>query len=335
MSPTFLLRRLCVAIPTLIGVGIVVFILLRVVPGDPIAMMIPSNATAADIANLRHVYGLDRSIPAQFAAWSWDLLRGDLGTSISLRQHVVGLILERLPATFELAGVALVIGLAGAFLLAFFGTLWSRRWPETVVDTIGGIGQAIPDFLWGLVFILILGVLVPVMPISGRIDPNIETSFHTQFYIVEALLTGQFTLLYDLLWHLALPAIALSLPLMAIISRVLKAALLDAMQQDYILLTQVRGFSRTRIILREALRNAVIPTLTLIGVQFNFLLGSTVLIERIFSYPGVGNMAIGAVLNRDLPLIQGLILTYAILFIAVNIIVDGGVVLLNPRLRHA
>jgi peptide/nickel transport system permease protein len=304
-----------------------------VVPGDPIAMMIPSGGTEADVANLRHVYGLDRSIPEQFVAWTASLLRGDLGTSISLHQGVVGLILGRLPATIELALLALIFGLIGAFLLAFIGVYWAGRWPEAVIDAIGGIGQAIPDFLWGLVFILTLGVLIPIMPISGRIDPDIETNFATQFYLLETLLTGQFALLADLLWHIALPTIALALPLMAIISRVLKTALLEAMQQDYVLLARIRGFSRGRIILREALRNAVIPTVTLVGVQFNFLVGSTVLIERIFSYPGVGNMAIGAVLDRDLPLIQGLILTYAILFIATNIIVDGSYQFLNPRMK--
>jgi ABC-type dipeptide/oligopeptide/nickel transport system permease component len=334
MTGTFLLRRLVLAVPTLIGVATVVFVLLRVVPGDPIAMMLPSGATEADIASLRHLYGLDRSIPVQFGVWAWSLLRGDLGVSITLRQGVLGLILTRLPATLELSGLALLLGLAGAAKLAFIGVYWTGRWPEAVVDTIGGIGQAIPDFLWGLLFILTLGVLVPVMPISGRIDPEIETKFVTQFFLIESLITGQFQLLGDLLWHIALPAIALSLPLMAIISRVFKASLHEAMRQDYVLLARIRGFSRARIILREAARNAIIPAVTLVGVQFNFLLGGTVLIERIFSYPGIGNMAIGAVLDRDLPLIQGLILTFAVLFIITNFIVDGSYVLLNPRLRH-
>lgn len=334
MSGGYLLRRLVLAVPTLLGVAIIVFVLLRVVPGDPIAMMLPPGARAEDIENLRRLYGLDQSIFVQFMRWLPAVLHGDFGTSISLRQSVLPLILDHLPATLELAGLAFVIAGILGFALGLVAVYWRGRWPEALVDGIAGFGQAVPDFLWGLVFILLLGVAWPVLPISGRIDPSLDVTFYTNFYLVESLLRGEFSLFLDLVEHIILPAVALALPLAAIVARVLKSSLAEAMTQDYALMAEARGFSRWHILLREALRNAAIPTVALSGVQLTFLLGGTVLIERIFSYPGIGNLAIGAVIDRDLPLIQGLILTFAVLFLVVNLLIDTTYVLLNPQVRH-
>lgn len=335
MGSGFLLRRLLLAIPTLAGVAVIVFILLRVVPGDPIAMMIPPGAGAEDIERLRSLYGLDRSIPAQFGLWVADLARGDLGTSISLRQGVVGLILDRLPATLELALVAALMAILLGGSSAVAAAYWRGRWPERSVDALGGFVLAVPDFLWGLGFILVLGVLVPLLPISGRLDPRQAQDFATGFFLLESVLRLRVALAGDLLRHITLPALALALPLAAMIARVLKAALIEALAQDYAQMAAALGYSRLRIVLVEALRNALVPTVTLTAVQLTFLVGGTVLIERIFAWPGIGNMAIAAVIDRDLPLIQGLILTFALLFIAINLIVDAAYRWLDPRLRHA
>ena len=334
MSAQFLLRRLILVVPTLFGVSVIVFILLRVVPGDPIAMMTPPGATQADIDHLRQLYGLDKTILEQYLIWFREVLHGDFGISISLRQDVVDLILSRLPATLELAFSAMLIAVVLGILLALAGTYWQGRWPEILVDGVTGLTQAIPDFLWGLIFILALGVFWPILPISGRIDPRLSVEFVSQFYFLETILRGNFALLLGLFNHLILPAVALALPLTAVIARTLKASLREVMTQDYVLLAQIKGFGNWRILIVEALRNALIPTVALSGVQFNFLLGGTVLIERIFSYPGIGNMAIGAVIDRDLPLIQGLIITFAIMFIIINLMVDMSYRLLNPKVAH-
>ena len=159
-------------------------------------------------------------------------------------------------------------------------------------------------------------------------------TFVSQFYLVESLVRFDLPTFLSLVTHLVLPAAALALPLVAMIARTLKASLAEAMTQDYVLLARINGFSRWRIIIGQALRNALIPTVTLTGVQFTFLIGGTVLVERVFGFPGIGNMAIGAVIDRDLPLIQGLVLTFAVLFIAINLLVDLSYVLLDPRLRH-
>jgi ABC-type dipeptide/oligopeptide/nickel transport system permease component len=329
-----IIRRLVLIPPTLFGVCIIVFVLLRVVPGDPIAMMIPPGATPVDINRLRAFYGLDQPILQQFITWFGQALSGNFGRSISLHQNVFELVLARLPATLELSLLATLIATALGVMVALTGVYVRGRRLEWVID--GGIGVflAIPDFLWALILLLLFGVLIPLLPISGRIDPQLDVAFQTNFYLLESLLTGRLDVAIALLQHMILPAVALALPFAALVARLLKASLAEAEDQDYAQIARARGFSRPAILLREVFPNALIPTVALGGVQVTLLLGGTVLVERIFSYEGIGNMAIDAVINRDFPLIQGLILTFAVLFIALNLAVDLVVRLLDPRLRH-
>jgi len=329
-----LLQRLGMAAITMIGVAVIVFVLLRVVPGDPIAMMISPGASPSDIAALRAHYGLDAGLLAQFVVWARDLAHGDLGTSISLHRHVLELLAERLPATLELAMASLVFAAALGGAVAVFGALIADTAMAPLVDAVNGLFLAVPDFIWAFLLVLAFGVFAPVLPLSGRIDPSLGVRFVTPFYLIESLLTLRFSVLVDIARHMIMPTLALGLPLASIITRVLKESLREAMVQDYVLLARLKGMSRLRLVLQEALRNAVAPTLALTGVQFTFLIGGTVIIERIFSYPGIGNMAVDAVINRDLPLIQGLTLVFGALFIVVNILVDLLVVATNPRLRH-
>jgi peptide/nickel transport system permease protein len=319
---------------TFFGVAVVVFVLVRVAPGDPIAMMIGPGATPEDIANLRALYGLDKSIPAQFAIWLGHLLRGDFGTSISLRESVTAVVLGRLPATLELAFLALGIAILIGGSMAVLAARWRGTATEAGVDLFNGIALSIPDFLWGLTFILLFGVAIPIFDISGRVTPTLELPFVTPFFLIESVVRLRFDLTLDLLGHMLMPALALALPLAAVISHVLKTSVKEAMHQDYALIARTKGFSETHVILREALRNAVTPSLTVIGVQFTFLIGGTVIVERLFSYEGLGNLAIDAVINRDLPLIQGIVLLFAVIFVGVNLAVDLCAVALNPKLRH-
>ena len=319
---------------TFFGVAVVVFVLVRVAPGDPIAMMIAPGASAQDVANLRALYGLDKSIPAQFVIWFGHVLRGDFGTSISLRESVTEVVFGRLPATLELAFLALIIALAIGGAMAVLAARWRGTATEAGVDLFNGIALSIPDFLWGLTFILLFGVALPIFDISGRVTPTLELPFVTNFFLLESLARLRFDLTLDLLGHMLMPAMALALPLAAVVAQILKTSLKEAMHQDYCLIARTKGFSETYVLLREALRNAVTPSLTVVGVQFTFLLGGTVIVERLFSYEGLGNLAIDAVVNRDLPLIQGIVLLFAVIFVGVNLAVDLCYVALNPRLRH-
>ena len=329
------LTRLATTLVTLFGVAVIVFVVIRVVPGDPIAMMLPPMATAEDIGRLRALYGLDKSIAEQFLIWLGGVLRGDFGTSITMRQPVLGLVLGRLPATLELSVMALVIAVIWGGALALIGTRFRDGRAEAAIDVGNGMALSVPDFLWGLVLILLFGVLWPVFHISGRVSPSLELPFTTDFYLIESVLRLRFDLWADIVSHMFMPAVALALPLAAIIAQLLKQSLKETMHLDYVTLSRTKGYGETHVITREALPNAVLPTLTLVGVQFTFLIGGTVIIERLFSYEGLGNMAIDAVINRDLPLIQGIVILFAVIFTGVNLVVDLLYTVLNPRLRHA
>ena len=334
MEKGAVIRRLLLVLPTLFGVAVVVFVLLRVVPGDPVAMMIPPGASQADVDRLRALYGLDLPIFDQFIVWLKAVAVGDFGTSISRRQPVLNLVLNRLPATLELVMVATFIAIALGAAMAIAGAYFRRRAAEWGIDGLVALLLAIPDFLWGLLFILVFGVLWPILPISGRIDPRLGAQFVTGFYLVESIVTGNWHVAGNLFRHAILPAVALALPLAAILTRVFKASLGEAELQDYAQVARSRGYTRGRVLLREAMPNAAIATVNLAGVQLTFLIGGTVLVERIFSYEGIGNMAVDAMINRDLPLIQGLVLTFAVLFIALNLAIDLLTNWLDPRLQH-
>ncbi len=330
---TFLLRLLTTAI-TLLGVAVIVFVVIRVVPGNPIAMMLPPGATEADIASLTALYGLDKPIFQQLLIWGGGVLHGDLGTSITTRQPVLALVLGRLPATLELSAMALVIAILLGGAAALTGTKARGTRLEAGIDVANGMALSVPDFLWGLVLMLVFGVFWPVFHISGRVTPSLDLPFSTNFYLFESLLRLRFDLWADIVSHMFMPAVALAIPLAAIIGQLLKQSLKETMHLDYVTLARTKGYGETHVITREALPNAILPTLTLVGVQFTFLIGGTVIIERLFSYEGLGNMAIDAVINRDLPLIQGIVLLFAAIFTGVNLVVDLTYAALNPKLRH-
>ncbi|KAE9627295.1 ABC transporter permease subunit [Parasedimentitalea maritima] len=319
---------------TLIGVAVIVFFIIRIVPGNPIAMMLPPGAGEEDIARLKALYGFDKTLPEQFLIWVRGILGGDFGTSITSRQPVMSLVLGRLPATLELSIMALVMAVMIGGTLALIGTRQRGGKAEALIDVTNGVSLSVPDFLWGLLFILLFGVLWPVFHISGRVSPALDLPFVTNFYLFESLLRLRFDIWLDLVSHMFMPALALAIPLAAIIAQLLKQSLKETMHLDYVTLARTKGYSENHVILREALPNAILPTLTLVGVQFTFLIGGTVIIERLFSYEGLGNMAIDAVINRDLPLIQGIVILFAVIFTTVNLLVDLTYALLNPRLRH-
>ncbi len=333
-SPYIIVNKLFTILITLFGVALIVFVVLRLAPGDPIALLVGPGASDEDIASLRALYGLDKSIIHQFFIWLGKVVQGDLGISISLRQNVADIVLSRLPATLELSLLALIFSLILGGGISIIGVLYRNSKVEVIIDIIKGFILSIPDFLWGLVLILLFGVFFAVFPISGRISPHLEFDFITGFYLLEALLRLRFDIVGDLLSHMLMPAIALALPLSAVFNHLLKQSLKEEMLRDYATLAVARGNSDLRIITREAMPNAILSTLTLTGVQFCFLIGNTVIIERLFSYEGLGNLAIDALINRDFPLIQGIILQFAIIFIIINIIIDILHLVFDPKLRR-
>ena len=316
------LRRLLLAIPTLLLLSMVVFVVLRMLPVDPLAMLLPASATAADAAALRQQLGFDKPIPQQFLIWLWEAVNGNLGSSINFRQPVVQLMLAAVPATLELTLtgllLALVISVPGG-VLAF--VLHQRR-HEAAADLIVALMQSIPAFLWSLLLILAFGVFWPVLPFSGRVGDGVTLPDITGFALVDLLLVGRFEAWLSAVSHLLLPALALALGFAPLVIRVLRSSLIDAANEPYVEVARLRGLSETRILWRHMLKNASLPTITMIGVQFGFLFGGALLVEMIFGFPGVGNLMVQAVKGNDLPLIQGIALIFCVLMLVITVIVD-------------
>jgi ABC-type dipeptide/oligopeptide/nickel transport system permease component len=326
-------RRTLAAIPILLVVSALLFCVLRVLPVYPAAMSLPPTATIAEVEAKRREMGLDRPLPQQYLIWLNDALHGDFGLSIHFRREAGALVAQTLPATIELAVSAMVV----ATILGVGGGLLLFHVRGTVLEALTDMGSilllSIPEFLWGLILLFLFGVMLQVLPFTGRLSPGLSQPHITGFLLLDALLVGRFDIFLNAWQHLILPAAALGLAFSPAIMRVLRSGLFDVYHEDYIQQARLRGLSEGRVLLGHALKNAALPTLTLAGVQFGFLFSGTLLVEVIYSYPGMGNLMVDAVRNADLPLIQTVGLTYCIVVLVINTVVDGCYVVLNPKLR--
>ena len=330
-----LARRLISAIPILLAVSALLFYVLRVLPVDPAAMSLPPMATLKEIAAKRHEMGLDKPLPQQYWIWLVDALHGDFGRSIQFRRDSATLVANALPATIQLAGVAVLI----AAVLGVGGGLIMFRLRDTVfeplADMVSIVLLSIPDFLWGLILLFVFGVTLHFLPFTGQVSPGLPAPRMTGFLLLDSLLAGRFDVFWSACQHLILPAAALGLAFSPTIMRVLRSSLFDVYHEDYIQQARLRGLSESRVLIRHGLKNAVLPTLSLMGVQFGILFGGTLLVEVIYSYPGLGNLMVDAVRNADLPIIQAVGLTYCIVVLIINTVVDALYMVLNPKLRIA
>jgi len=327
------LRRVLVAIPLILLVSVLVFIVLRLIPADPVSMAVPPNATREEVEAVRREMGLHLPIIQQYAIWLGQVVQGDFGRSIAFGQPVLRLIGQSLPATIELAALAALlataIGLIGGLVMFRL-----RGGPgEGPADLSSILIMSVPEFLWALFLILIFGVAFNILPFAGRLGPGETVPTVTGFLLLDCILAGKFGALLSALEHMILPAVALALGTAPLIMRVLRSSLLEVIHEDYIVMARLRGLPERRVITRHAFKNAFLPTLTLMGVQFGFLFGGTLLVEVIYSYPGLGNMMVEAVRNTDLPIIQGAALIYALAVMSINLSVDIAYILLNPKLR--
>jgi ABC-type dipeptide/oligopeptide/nickel transport system permease component len=326
-------HRLLAAVPILLVVSVLLFCVLRVLPVDPAAMSLPPNATIAEVEAKRREMGLDQPLALQYLIWLKAAVHGELGNSIHYRRDVGRLVAETLPATLELAIVSMII----ATILGLAGGLLLFRLRGTPAEAAGDLGSmlllSIPEFLWGLILLFLFGVVLQVLPFTGRLAPGMLRPNITGFLLIDTLLAGRPDMFLSAVRHMILPAVALGLAFSPTIMRVLRSSLIDVYHEDYIEQARLRGLSETRILLGHALKNASLPTLTLAGVQFGFLFGGTLLIEIIYSYPGLGNLMVDAVRNADLPIIQAVGLTYCVVVLIINTLVDGLYLVLNPKLR--
>jgi peptide/nickel transport system permease protein len=296
-------------------------------------MSLPPTATLAEIEAKRREMGLDQPLPRQFLIWLAAAAHGEFGRSIHFRRDAGAMVRETLPATAELAIAAMLI----ASVLGLGGGLLLFRARGTALEPVGDLAStvllSIPEFLWGLLLLFLFGVIFQLLPFTGRLSSGFVRPEITGFLLLDTLIAGRPDMFGDALLHLVLPAFALGLAFSPAIMRVLRSSLLDVYQEDFIQQLRLRGLSERRILVPHAFKNAILPTLTLMGVQFGFLFSGTLLVEVIYSYPGMGNLMVDAVRNADLPIIQAVGLTYCVVILFITIVVDCLYLVLNPRLR--
>ena len=331
----FLLRRLGLVVPTFIGITLAVFALIHLIPGDPVeALSGERGMTDERYRRLIHEFGLDRPLWAQYGDYVWKALHGDLGLSTITHEPVFAEFMARFPATVELSLMAMLFALAiGIPAGIVAATKRNTVWDYSVMGE-ALTGYSMPIFWWGLLLILTFSVGLGWTPVSGRIAIQYDIAPVTGFMLVDALFSSDKGALSSALSHLILPAVALGTIPLAVIARMTRSSMLEVLREDYVRTARAKGAGRFRVVAIHALRNALIPVVTTIGLQVGTLLAGAILTETIFSWPGVGKWLVEAIHRRDYPAVQGGILMTATIIIGVNLIVDALYGVINPRIRH-
>jgi peptide/nickel transport system permease protein len=301
----YLIRRLLLTMPVLVGVATLVFALIHFIPGDPAQAMLGEGASPADVAQLRERLGLDRPLIAQYGSFLRGVLHGDLGVSLRNDQPVTQQILERMPATVELALASMAVAVLIAVPLGIIAAVWRGTFADYTAMTLSLVGISVPNFWLGPLLAIVFAVELGWLPVGGR----------------------------GTLAHLILPAVTLGAALAAILARMTRASLLEELREPYVLAARAKGASRARAVLHHALRNSLIPIVTILGLQFGVVLTGAVITETIFAWPGIGRLLIQSISFRDYPLVQGCVLLIAVTYVGVNLITDLTYGFLDPRIR--
>jgi len=330
----YVVRRLVQAIPVFLGVTFVVFLLMYLTPGDPVELYMGRAGIVSpeEIARVRRELGLDRPFAEQYGRFLWGIVRGDLGLSIVHRRSVGHLILERLPATVELTLFAALIALVVAIPAGVIAAVRRNTWLDAAGTITSLLGVSMPGFWLGLILIIIFSVTLRVLPVAGRTAYGTGLEPRTGFLLLDAALQGNGPAFVDVLRHLMLPALALSAGMMAMTTRLTRSSLLATIHQDYVRTARAKGAPERQVIVRHALRNALLPVVTAVALNLGALLGGNMIIETVFAWPGLGRLVVEAVNNRDYPLIQGCVLVYAMTYVFLNLVADLSYAYLDPRI---
>ncbi len=328
-----LARRIIGAIPVLLGISFIVFLLLHLAPGDPVLLLLGDDATPAEVARVNHEWGLDQPLMVQYWQFISRACVGDFGMSLKFGEPVTKLVLERLPATVELALVSLIVAIVIAIPIGIYSAIHRDSLLDHAGTSVALIGVSLPHFWLGIMLIYFLGGQLNLLPVAGRIDYGIDIKPITHLYLVDSLLTGNFAAFWNALQHLIMPAITLGTALAAIVTRITRSSILDVMRQDYVMTARAKGLSERVVIWRHILRNALITVITILGLQLGALLNGAVITETVFSYPGIGDLLIQSISVRDYRLTQVLILFFGIIYFIVNMLVDLLYTLVDPRIK--
>ena len=321
---TFLARRLLQSIIVLIGVTLISFISLQM-GGDPTYLFVSENASTEEIQRAREMLGFDRPLYVQYLSYIWNAMQGDFGNSLSYRQPAIEVVLAVLPATIELTFFSLVLAIGLSIPLGIYAALNRGKPVDGGIMTFAMIGQSIPNFWMGIMMILFFGLYLRWFPISGHV-PFLEPLFEGDF-------ATAFSNLPRSIYYMIMPAVAVGTYTLARNARLVRSSMLEVLQQDYVRTARSKGISERRVVIHHAMRNAWLPVVTMIGLEFGFLLGGVVVVETVFSYPGIGRLVFNAINQRDIPVVQASVILLAVIFILLNLIVDMIYARLDPRVK--
>lgn len=331
----FILRRLSLLIPTFIGVSLVAFFFIRLLPGDPVLLLAGERGISPErYAELMYRYGFDLPLWQQFISYFTDLLHGDFGTSISTKKPIFTEFFTLFPATLELSFCAVIFAVALGVPAGVIAAVKRNSWFDHTAMATALVGYSMPIFWWALLLIIVFSGMLGWTPVSGRISLMFFFPKVTGFMLIDSLLSGKAGAFQSAVSHLVLPTIVLGTIPLAVIARQTRSAMLEVLGEDYIRTAKAKGLSPFRVVAVHALRNALIPVITTIGLQIGVLMAGAILTETIFSWPGVGKWMVDSIFRRDYPAVQGGLVLIALIVMGVNLIVDMLYGLVNPKIRH-
>lgn len=331
----YIIKRILMLIPVLIGVSIIVFLIMRVFSPDPAPIVLGQHATAETVEKWREANGLNSPVYVQYFNFIKGAVMGDFGTSYYTKSPVMKEIMSRFPATIELAIAAIILASIFGILIGSISAVKKNSIFDHSGMVLALIGVSMPIFWLGILLIILFSGILHILPSGSRIDPLLQPYGGTGFYLIDTLVSGDFEAFFDALKHLVLPALALGMYSMAIITRMTRSSMLETMNQDYIRTAKAKGVNERRVIVHHGLRNAMIPVTTVIGLQLGSLLGGAVLTETVFSWPGIGHYTVECILKSDFPVVQGVVLLIACIFVLINLVVDIIYAFLDPRIKFS
>ena len=330
----YLFHRLAGTVPVLLLISLLVFLLIHAAPGDPTLLLLGEETNAAEVARAKERWGLDQPLYVQYLKFLKSAAAGDFGKSFKYAEPVINVIKTRLPATIELAFFAILI----ATLLAIPLGVWSgsrpNSWIDNVGTTFGLFGISMPSFWLAIMLILLLAGVLNLLPTSGRSTYGIAGPEQTGFYIFDSILQKNWRAVWDALTHVFLPALALGVNMLGILMRVTRSSILEVMNEDFVRTARAKGLRENKVVWRHVSSNALIPVITVVGLELGTLLSGSIIVETVFAWPGSGSLLITALNARDYPLVTGLVMTYTMAFVAINLIIDGLYAIIDPRIRY-
>ena len=331
--PGYLLGRIVATIPVVILISLLVFLLIHAAPGDPADLLLSDEASPADIAEARRRWGLDQPIYVQYLRFLANIASGDLGMSFRYSDPVLELIGQRLPATIELATASMLIAMVFGIPLGVWAGAKPNSWADNLGSVFGFFGISMPSFWLGIMLILIVSGTFNWLPSSGRNTYGVAQGADTGFYIINSLLAGNMKAAWDGIKYIIMPAIALGTGMMGLVMRVTRSSVLEIMSEDYVRTARAKGLGENKVLWRHVLRNALVPVITVVGLELGTLLSGSIIVETVFAWPGSGSLLISAIQSRDYPLITGTVLTYTIAFVVINFAIDILYAWIDPRIR--